>query len=446
MRPLPVLGRRTGGWSANPRRRFPIQALFLLVLAAAVIAWARLLLGDLRAGLFVGTVFMSLALEALPWRMLPVPGLAIAILLGLCSVAIMYNLRSTIGRKYHPAARAYFLGMLVLAGLLAGYAAISPTAELGASKTLLFLIRVIVPVVAIASFGTLSPDLVALAPRTLIIAGALLALSILGFGSLEAERATGDATVSPITTGRIAGLAALLAFDHYVTARSGGLLQRVVRVLAVFAFLGATAVSGSRGPVVAAIAAPFLLGLLIGVPSSWRGRMAPRMIPLALMALLVAILLRPQLERLGGAQRVLSTVGTLGQNRTERTRLGYYRDAVNQFVVTNGLGAGTGSFGRAAHEPGRSYPHNLFLELAAELGLVGLAVGGFLCAVVLARLRGLHHRHSLPPAGVALGLAWFYALLNAQVSGDLPGNQPLWILGMLVCLVQDSPGPSSTRS
>jgi O-antigen ligase len=88
------------------------------------------------------------------------------------------------------------------------------------------------------------------------------------------------------------------------------------------------------------------------------------------------------------------------------------------------LGIGTGGFSTTSIE---AYPHNLILETAAELGLVGLAllalvlVGG--AVTVFGNLASPDDR---PRAALILAL-FAAALVNALLSGDITANAPLWL-------------------
>jgi len=78
-----------------------------------------------------------------------------------------------------------------------------------------------------------------------------------------------------------------------------------------------------------------------------------------------------------------------------------------------------------------AYPHNAFLQFAAEYGLVGLAIFGAL--LVLAATRPLPPSSSLTAVRVLL-VFWF---LNAMVSGDIFGDRTAWGLLMLLLLIDE---------
>ena len=81
-----------------------------------------------------------------------------------------------------------------------------------------------------------------------------------------------------------------------------------------------------------------------------------------------------------------------------------------------------------------SYPHNLFVELACELGLVGLlAIGAYCTWLALQTWRLLQRMRQSEHYDVITGLSacllfWF---LNVQVSGDVVDSRNLWIFAAL---------------
>ena len=99
--------------------------------------------------------------------------------------------------------------------------------------------------------------------------------------------------------------------------------------------------------------------------------------------------------------------------------------------------SGAGAF--ATVNPVAKWPHNMFLELWAELGLAALVVVGGAILVVLAGLFRLAWR--LPEQGAEQGLVYvllgvfFFNLLAVQVSGNINDNRDLWGMLAIVSLV-----------
>lgn len=120
-------------------------------------------------------------------------------------------------------------------------------------------------------------------------------------------------------------------------------------------------------------------------------------------------------------------------------RLELYRAAVEAFREAPLFGAGTGSFAALAPYPGVFYPHNIILEVGAELGLAGLVALALLAggtffrllrlAAVESKLLGADGKEK--KAGVTIsgfaGALLAYGLVNALVSGDITANFLLWL-------------------
>jgi len=107
--------------------------------------------------------------------------------------------------------------------------------------------------------------------------------------------------------------------------------------------------------------------------------------------------------------------------------------AGEQITSVLGTGLGTGGFSALARAGDRRlYPHNLFLEVGLENGLVGLLVLGTFLVLLWGRWRRARlewrtrdrTRWSLTRVAMASAL---FALVAAQFSGDISGNDGIWL-------------------
>ena len=73
-------------------------------------------------------------------------------------------------------------------------------------------------------------------------------------------------------------------------------------------------------------------------------------------------------------ERIMRNFTTLGQNRSDQGRINLYIEAVDNFIDTEGSGVGTGGFSYYFGVTKYTYPHNLFLEVASEQGIIGLLI------------------------------------------------------------------------
>jgi O-antigen ligase len=121
---------------------------------------------------------------------------------------------------------------------------------------------------------------------------------------------------------------------------------------------------------------------------------------------------------------VLFTGGSSSGSGGER--VGLYRTTLAALPKQPLLGSGIGSWSTFYYgSDQRNYPHNLFLEIAFEEGLVGFTA--FLALLLLVglslyRMIGDSQLHFL-----ALGLVVLYCVIISLFSGDLDDNRLLWL-------------------
>lgn len=116
-------------------------------------------------------------------------------------------------------------------------------------------------------------------------------------------------------------------------------------------------------------------------------------------------------------------------------RIYYYNDAWQRFLENPLLGTGVGS----TYHPRtgeRVFPHNLFLEAASDMGLIGLSVILILLIIITNKIRrilaikNMNNEHKLLAA--ALIAIIFFNVLTAQVSGSIAGNGRIWFFSIML--------------
>jgi O-antigen ligase len=110
--------------------------------------------------------------------------------------------------------------------------------------------------------------------------------------------------------------------------------------------------------------------------------------------------------------------------QSEAARWSVYDNALAAFADAPLLGIGIGNF--AVFEPVLRYPHNLVLQFAAELGMVGLVALGAVLWTALSR------RSDGYPWAAVRWLALFL-VVGAMFSGDAVENRMMW--AMIVLLI-----------
>lgn len=205
------------------------------------------------------------------------------------------------------------------------------------------------------------------------------------------------------------------------------------------ALVAVAAAVGSRGPVVSLI-----LALLV-TAAAWSLRVPRKVVPILLVVaaglVIVTSVPLPETSSDRLSRAVSDPVATLEYNG----RWALYQQAVDivEQHPLRGIGAGgfqsVGVLGRVPE----NYPHNLFLELWAELGLAVLIVVVMSIAAVLV---GLLRRAWRQPEARAQGLLYLVLgvlllnLFSVQVSGDINENRAFWSIFGLAWLVVLNPG------
>lgn len=229
---------------------------------------------------------------------------------------------------------------------------------------------------------------------------------------------------NPISTGRLVFAGAFAALVLAPWKPLG---------LAYFAFVFPPAIwSGSRGPLLGMLVAS---GLLFFSRFLSPGKLTKRRTRLA--ALVGAGLLLGA-SALGGGSPALAEGATrdLGDSSTADTRNAYYMLALEGFASSPVWGLGLGGFAPlidpVLYGEEVSYPHNMLLEIACELGLIGLLVMFALLwhylklSVKLMRYARARPDDPLAKWGVLTSTVFLSFLVACQFSGDLVANHALF--------------------
>jgi O-antigen ligase len=270
------------------------------------------------------------------------------------------------------------------------------------------------------------------------IAGLALAHEILtGVQPLfEGRYAISNAQYDPIVLGRISASGLLIAV--YLLLAPGSRF-RIAAALAVPLMTISLLASGGRGALVGVIAG---LVILLGVPSVFRVRRSTIAGALA-ASLVVALIVVPGIA----SQRATSLFFGGSEGRSSGGRSGLWAQALETFVNHPLGGIGTGGF--ASFNPLDRYPHNLFLETASELGVLGLiplvgalGIGAGMIAKAIGYSKGADR-------GMLTLVAALFAsaFVNAMFSTDISSNYDVWLfLGLGVGLVSRLDRQSSRSS
>lgn len=368
--------------------------------------------------------FGNLILPAFVQNALPVDYIVLAlVVLMLC---VLFHVHSLV-RNFTNVGTVVFFGFSLLPGMLV--APLNPYGELKVQGIFIALLLLLVPL-ALRSPSKAIRQLL----RLIFGVALVLSLVIPVFGGWAENGRYTLWGLSPIGTARMASLLALVSICYFLD-RSGRMPQRVLLLACASLGVFATVFTGSRGPLLSltlAVVAVLLTALFRRKANGWAVA--------ALSTVAATVFMVISQSSVVGADRVLTG--------DDSGRFSIYLETI-EVAVASPSGVGWGNL--AAYLPalpttdGYSlHPHNIFLEVAVEGGLIALV--GLLALVLVATrsvISAAAKNVAVAPAVLALLV---FALANAQFSSDVIGNRMLWlVIGLALALrggsVQ-SPTPS----
>lgn len=293
------------------------------------------------------------------------------------------------------------------------------------TKFQLFLVGNLVYVVGGVFIGWRPRDLNLLLLVTLAVAtlGAIVLVVRFGTGGAQ-EVLPGRYAISPeddpIGLGRGAAEGLLIAVFLMLSRRSA--TTRLWAVAALPALAVAVVASGSRGPVVG-----LAFGVLVLLGLTATNRRARRQLLVVAGAALGAVIAVGQTVPTSTLSRSLEVIVSSGTDLSSNGRAQLWSAAWEGFVEHPLLGLGTGGFANLRGD--ELYPHNLLLEAAVELGVLGaLAVGGLIVwtLVRIGRAWRLSWDENRLLAAVVAAL-FSMAVVNGLFSASLPNNKAVWL-------------------
>ena len=268
-----------------------------------------------------------------------------------------------------------------------------------------------------------------------------MALNLAAFAA-GVERGGFDNLYS-ITAARITGLGLSLCLTLLLISPPRRRRAVLGYACALLPLLYGTALTGSRGPLLATVFAAMFVFLFLHSTLKNRLMTVLRLsfVFASLGLLTVATGLNLSDTSSPSLNRIADRFETFGANRSDLGRLDRYQRAWEGIRASGMNGLGTGSFAALYLSEGgseRDYPHNLLLEVGLEQGIVGIVLVALLLSLSYGRTRYLsvRLRHHV---GVKALLSLFpYTLFNSLLSADVAGNYPLWIVAALPWFVSAS--------
>lgn len=240
-----------------------------------------------------------------------------------------------------------------------------------------------------------------------MIAGCVASVLVLvegGSSELYGRAGIGLATLGPAYLAAGAAVAAFAGYGERLVPLWGLLIVGFLTIPVLFAV-------GSRGPILGAAIGVAVYVLLGG----WKRQRAIAALTITVVAAYVGVHSAPA-----------ESLGRLTLQDDVRAQL--REQAWTIFASHPTVGVGWGAF--PEYSPwGSDYPHNLPLEAAAELGLVGLILLAMLFIVAVIGVMRFRHHGEVRIVGSALAVA----LISGSASSDLT-DRNFWIT-LVACLL-----------
>jgi len=253
----------------------------------------------------------------------------------------------------------------------------------------------------------------------------LLFLRVDRLSAPMAAASTEDVDVTRIGAGWVIGMAILLLLFFQVV--ESPFWRKTLRMFAVPVLIGGLITSAARGAVFATtIAAIFLFF------KAYKGRRKGTVIALAMFGVLCAAIAFYFLRGMGNGKytgkmdELIQLSEGHGTSGSAGKRLAFYIASIHEIPQRPLQGLGVG--GWSVHYFGkdeRAYPHDLWLELGTEEGLIGiLAFSVFLYTIYRANraLSDLTGTHFIVLYGLLL-----FILIATMFSGDLDDDRLIWL-------------------
>jgi len=243
-----------------------------------------------------------------------------------------------------------------------------------------------------------------------------------------------------LALGRLLGVSILLLLSEILLKKTS-FSKMIFKVVVLLFLLLILIVSGGRAPLILLIIT--ILIFLVFQVSIYKTKLVyNKFLPVIIIFLvsLITIFFKTNLtifETFKTRLQFLSTQsggGDSASGRIERFKTSY-----SMFKDSPILGKGIDSFSIYFNSP-NDYPHNIFLEIASELGIIGIFL---LLLIILYSLYNLlvsqkQYKYNKLLYWEVL-LIFIYTFLNANISGDIIGNRILFVsFGLMIAFANIS--------
>lgn len=266
--------------------------------------------------------------------------------------------------------------------------------------------------------------------------------------AIPGKTATAFGSENYLPLGRVTAVASLIVACYYLfkkTTKKTFFLTAIAISVTIYALF----VSGGRMPVIAFVIS-LLISLFLGVEiKSFADLKNISINKKILKYLYFGVWLLPAVIYLVTKSNFFTRFSALfeqqGGGASAGARLINYKTALEMISNSNLMGMGIGSYLSYTGGSGdRAYPHNIFLEIVAELGVQGLLIFSLIVMASLFTYMKSPNKKDFYSVSIIALFAFFF--LNSLVSGDLNDNRFLFFAISLLYLSDVFLNMSSTSA
>jgi O-antigen ligase len=253
---------------------------------------------------------------------------------------------------------------------------------------------------------------------------------------------------NPISVGRIFSILCVISIIKFYNIKDKNLGKRLIYIFSFILGLIVVIATNSRGPFFALIITLLIYFLFFAKIKVWKSILF-LLLFIAVLGMILTILPESFYSRykLFSGKEIHISEKQISVFSTIDERQQYINQAIN-YLVENPqaifIGAGAGSFSHISfNRDQRLYPHNIFIEILLETGIVGFVLfsGVFLFIIfdIFQISRYLDEQDYNNLVMWLLLLILFF--LNAQVSGDINDNRMMWffeggVIGLILYFIK----------
>lgn len=261
-------------------------------------------------------------------------------------------------------------------------------------------------------------------PIQVAILSLITAFIIIGYGDISnlviGDRLTlyESVGIESIGLSRLAVFVFVVSFFSLINTK--GLRTKLPFILSLMLSIYVMLLSAQRGPIVG-----LGVGMLFWVV--FKSGLKTKLRSLVALVIVVMVTLTFNIDQFGVTDRFDDL-----RNYETYARYDDFPRTHALFLESPILGHGVKGY---FEKTGRVYPHNIFLEVIAEYGVVGLAILMIMLGEIFKWIMSILYSTRSESYKMALAMAWIALFVSSQFSSDLSGNHIFYSVSGLVCSV-----------